>query len=95
MSHATRVNIGSKRTFQKMKWQTRGKKPLASATLPKNGAVMLKAEARNEVVRFFWSHDGKRWNAIGGDEDAKILTTDYAGGFVGSVVGLYATTKAE
>ena len=72
-----------------------GKKPLASATLPKNGAVMLKAEARNEVVRFFWSHDGKRWNAIGGDEDAKILTTDYAGGFVGSVVGLYATTKAE
>ena len=23
MSHATRVNIGSNRTFQKMKWQTR------------------------------------------------------------------------
>ena len=72
-----------------------GKKAVASATLPKDGAVMLKAAAKNEVVRFFWSLDGKRWNAIGGDEDAKILTTDYAGGFVGSVVGLYATTKAE
>ena len=72
-----------------------GKKAIASATLSKDGAVRLKAEAKNEVVRFFWSHDGKRWNAIGGDEDARILTTDYAGGFVGSVVGLYATTKAE
>jgi len=37
----------------------------------------------------------RRWNAIGGDEDARILTTDYAGGFVGSAVCLYATTKAE
>ena len=68
---------------------------IAVASLDKSGDVMLKAEAKNEVVRFFWSHDGKQWNAIGGDEDAKILTTDYAGGFVGSVVGLYATTKAE
>ena len=56
-----------------------GKKAVASAALPKDGAVMLKAEAKNEVVRFFWSLDGKRWSAIGGDEDARILTTDYAG----------------
>jgi len=72
-----------------------GRKTVASAALPKGGAVMLKAEAKNEIVRFSWSLDGKRWNPIGGAEDAKILTTDYAGGFVGSLVGLYATTKSD
>ena len=30
MSHATRVNIGSNRTFQKMKWQTRDDEPAAA-----------------------------------------------------------------
>ena len=72
-----------------------GRNLVASAVLAEVGPVVLKAEAKNEVVKFSWSGDGKRWNAIGGDEDAKILTTDHAGGFVGTAVGLYATSKAE
>ena len=38
MSHATRVNIGSNRTFQKMKWQTR-------AGLAGNQAAMAVSKA--------------------------------------------------
>ena len=68
---------------------------VASAELPRAGApVVLKAQAKGPVIRFAWACGGLG-GRIGGDEDATILTTDYAGGFVGATVGLYATTKAR
>jgi len=86
---------GGKPSVSLVKCDKGAKKRIAVASLDKPGTVVFKADAKNEVVRFYWSLDGKSWNAIGGDEDAKILTTDYAGGFVGAAVGLYATSKAE
>lgn len=69
------------------------RRTVATAEIANPGPVMLKAVARGPVIAFYWSRDGKADKRIGGDEDATILTTDYAGGFVGATVGLYATSR--
>ncbi len=71
-----------------------GRRLVASVPLKKDAPVMLKADVKEAVARFCFSTDGKTWTRIGGEEDAKILTTDYAGGFTGAAVGLYATSDA-
>lgn len=74
-----------------------GRSLVASARLPQCAAgkpISLRAVGRNEKVTFGWSLDGANWTGIGGEEDATILTTDYAGGFVGATIGLYATSAA-
>lgn len=62
---------------------------IATADAPST-SLRLKATAHDATVRFFWRTAASNdWRQIGGEEDATILTTDYAGGFVGSAVGLY------
>jgi alpha-N-arabinofuranosidase len=41
-----------------------------------------------------FSTDGKKWTVLQ-DVDAKFLSTATAGGFVGSVFGLYVTSLGE
>lgn len=71
-----------------------GKTRIAMANCPP-GKITLTVDAHNDIVRFYWSSDGKTRHQIGDDEDATILTTDYAGGFVGATIGLYASEKHE
>ena len=51
----------------------------------------LRAEVSQHTVQFSFSLDGgSSWTPVGEPQDADILTTNYAGGFTGSVVGLYS-----
>lgn len=57
-------------------------------------AVDLRAEVNEHTVQFSFSvDDGANWIRVAGPQDADILTTNYAGGFTGSVVGLYSYKK--
>ena len=58
-------------------------------------AKKFRAVARRGAIRFYFSEDGERWQALGDSYDAKVLTTDYAGGFVGTAVGVYATSNLK
>lgn len=54
----------------------------------------LRAEVDQHGVQFSYSlNDGETYTNLGELQNADILTTNYAGGFTGSVVGLYATKK--
>ena len=68
-----------------------GRRVLATASALGDD-VSVKVEARDETLRFFWMQKGGEWTRLGDDERADVLTTQYAGGFVGATVGLYATS---
>lgn len=65
-------------------------KPLST----KNGDVYLRMEPKNAVYTTAFSADGKNWTALP-EVDGKFLSTATAGGFVGSVFGLYATSLGK
>ncbi|HEX7846932.1 MAG TPA: glycoside hydrolase family 43 protein [Chitinophagaceae bacterium] len=55
--------------------------------------LKLKIEARNSEYFFYYSKDGKNWTyMIKKVVDGKFLSTKTAGGFVGCVFALYATS---
>jgi xylan 1,4-beta-xylosidase len=69
---------------------------LASAVLtgrPKQ--VRLKIESRKDNYAFFYALPGKDWQLLQEGVNGKFLSTKEAGGFVGSVFALYATSQGE
>ena len=62
-------------------------KPLNSS----NQRVYLRIEPKKDRYLMSWAVDEKIWNPIL-EVDARFLSTETAGGFVGCVIGLYATS---
>lgn len=54
--------------------------------------VKLKVEGKGKYYDFLYSFDGKNWNMLVADADASNLSTQKSGGFVGTCIGLYATS---
>ncbi|MBB1283781.1 glycoside hydrolase family 43 protein [Flavisolibacter sp. BT320] len=68
---------------------------LTSVPLPTaNGDVYLRIQPKKSVYATAYSTDGKKWNSLQ-EVDGKFLSTATAGGFVGSVFGLYATSLGK
>jgi len=68
---------------------------LASEKLKSTGPqVYLRIEPNNSVYSFYYSTDNKKWNLLK-QTDAKFLSTKTAGGFVGTVIGMYATSLGK
>jgi alpha-N-arabinofuranosidase len=64
--------------------------PMASTTVPAADAVELRVNADDAVISFsFVGADGKPMTLVA-DADAKLLTTEVAGGFVGATIGPHA-----
>lgn len=57
--------------------------------------IYLKISSNNKHYQFAYSTDGKNWININHDIDAKILSTKQAGGFVGALYGMYATSNSQ
>lgn len=69
---------------------------LATNLLSANAAgYFLKAEARREKYIFSYSPDGKKWTILAGKVDARHLSTKTAGGFVGCLYALYASSDGK
>jgi alpha-N-arabinofuranosidase len=61
----------------------------------KPGATLkLKIAGDGGTYSFAYDADGKGWRWLRRGDDATILSTDIAGGFVGTVLGPYARTEA-
>ena len=43
---------------------------------------------------FFYDADGKGWRPLKDKDDGTILSTEVAGGFVGTIVGPYARVES-
>ncbi len=69
---------------------------LAQVDLPaKSGTVRLQILAEGSTYRFQYALKGGDWISIGDKQDAKFLSTRIAGGFLGCVYGLYATSSGK
>lgn len=55
--------------------------------------VELRIVSKGTAFNFFFRTDGKDWIQMGGDVPAAQLSTRYAGGFTGTMIGLYCTGK--
>ena len=55
--------------------------------------VRLRVTARMQKLQFAYSYDGKSYHIVKADVDGRILSTDVAGGFVGTTMGLYCSAN--
>jgi xylan 1,4-beta-xylosidase len=67
---------------------------LVSKPLHKYAQLRLKIESKGSVYTFSYSTNSKDWIPLQ-DADAKFLSTETAGGFVGAVFGMYATSSGK
>lgn len=65
--------------------------PLKSAA----ASVQLRIEAQAGSYNFSFSEDGKKWSVLKDKVDGKFLSTQVAGGFIGCVFGMYATSSGQ
>ena len=59
-------------------------------SVPENATIELKAKAEMQNLFFSFSINGARFAQLGDAQDATILSTEKAGGFIGTVVGMFA-----
>lgn len=64
-------------------------------SLPAGKPLHLKISARVDSYTFHYSLDGKRWQTLKDGVDARWLSTQTAGGFVGCVYALYASAHGQ
>ena len=58
-----------------------------------NGPIHLQVEANENNYRFNYAFDDEPLTNLGGTVSGDILSTNVAGGFTGSLIGLYASSK--
>ena len=50
----------------------------------------MRVSINTDKLQFYYSADGAQWNTIGTSMDFGKLSDDYAQGFTGAMVGLFA-----
>lgn len=59
------------------------------------GKMQLKIEAKAALYDFKFKEDGHEWKVLQDDVDGKYLSTQAAGGFIGALFALYATSSGK
>ncbi|MDR6457849.1 alpha-N-arabinofuranosidase [Chryseobacterium vietnamense] len=70
-------------------------KLIASEKIALSKPVKLQVVADKDEHSFNYSLDGKNYKNLGGPVSGDILSTDVAGGFTGSLIGLYSTSSND
>ena len=70
-------------------------KIIASAKIDVKIPVQLQVTAKGDEYKFNYSVDGVNFTNLGGIVSGDILSTNVAGGFTGSLIGLYATSAND
>ncbi len=59
------------------------------------GRCYLKIEAHEQAYNFYAASEMEQWQAVAENVDGRILSTPVAGGFVGAVIALYASSNGQ
>ncbi len=70
-------------------------KLIASEKISLSKPVKLQVVADKDEHSFNYSTDGNNYKNLGGPVSGDILSTDVAGGFTGSLIGLYSTSSND
>ncbi|WP_370622042.1 hypothetical protein [Bacillus sp. JCM 19034] len=84
-----------KRTLQLIKRDDGNETLLAQALLPESEKLYLKVEAIEQDYHFYYATAAEQWETLKEYVDGRILSTDVAGGFVGSYIGMYASSQGK
>ncbi|MCR9014158.1 glycoside hydrolase family 43 protein [Aquiflexum gelatinilyticum] len=68
---------------------------IASQKIELKGAIQLEVKAKGDDHEFSYSIDGGAMKNLGGVVSGDILSTNVAGGFTGTLLGLYATAAND
>ena len=60
---------------------------------PADAGVFLRVIAKGQELSFGYGSDGQTYTCLRANADARILSTDVAGGFVGTTIGMYASSN--
>lgn len=66
---------------------------IASSELNSDGFLSLKIQADNNRYHFYYAEENNKWVLLKDNVDAKFLSTKTAGGFVGCMYSMYATSN--
>lgn len=66
---------------------------IASSELNSDGFLSLKIQADNNKYHFYYAEENNKWVLLKDNVDAKFLSTKTAGGFVGCMYSMYATSN--
>ena len=70
-------------------------KLIASEKISLSKTIKLQVVGEKDDLNFSYSLDGKNFRNLGGPVSGDILSTDVAGGFTGSLIGLYSTSSND
>ncbi|MGW1454892.1 glycoside hydrolase family 43 protein [Salegentibacter agarivorans] len=70
-------------------------KILATKEIEFKGALQLRVEADGDDYKFSYALNGDNFKNLGGTVSGDILSTNVAGGFTGTLIGLYATSAND
>jgi alpha-N-arabinofuranosidase len=59
------------------------------------GRCYLKVEAHKQAYNFYAATEPDQWQPLAQEVDGRILSTPVAGGFVGAVIALYASSNGQ
>jgi alpha-N-arabinofuranosidase len=68
---------------------------LASQKLGTNKNIQLKIEAKTDTYSFWFAEKKDKWVLLKDGVEAKFLSTEVAGGFVGSLFAFYGTSDGK
>ncbi len=68
---------------------------IASAPLANANELFLKIEAKGSTYAFYYATQKNNWQLLKDNVDGTFLSTEVAGGFVGSYYALYATANGK
>ncbi|MBL7740810.1 MAG: glycoside hydrolase family 43 protein [Chitinophagaceae bacterium] len=93
-----RSMAGNQEVVQLFKGIPEEKKMEMLAEIPLTGNTSklgLRINSEGATYSFYYSVDSKNWSLLKEKVDAKFLSTKVAGGFVGCIYGMYATSSGE
>ena len=66
------------------------------AELPIEGdRIYFKVEADGQAYSFYIATEPEAWQPVAESIDGRILSTPFAGGFVGTYIGMYASSNGQ
>ena len=68
---------------------------VASATVDAGQPIRLRIRGRADRYDFLYAEGDGAWRTLAADQDGRILSTAVAKGFVGTMLGLYATSATR
>lgn len=68
------------------------KEVIAEISLKKSDNIELKVVCQGDRMKFLISTQAEKWQTVARNVDARHLSTTQAGGFVGTVIGMYASS---